>query len=245
MIYVLLPAYNEAKNIKALVSKIKEVLTKEREKFCIVIVNDGSTDNTQEILRETALNMPELKVINFAQNKGVGAVFREGIDHICSLAKDIDVIISLDCDLSHSPDAFPGVIKAIKAGNDIVVASRYHRMSSTVDLPFKREFLSNSINLLLKVIFPIPGVKDYTTFFRAYRVRILKKAKEFYQDRFIRQKGFPAMAEILIKLRRFKPKADEVAMSLRFDLRTGESKMNKLETVIDYLKLIARCAFRK
>ncbi|MCP4649485.1 MAG: glycosyltransferase [PVC group bacterium] len=237
MIYILLPAYNEAKNIEAVVSGISGVLLD--KEYCIVIVNDGSTDNTQDVISGLCRGVPELKSINFPENRGVGEVFKQGIKYVSELAlKNQDILISLDCDRSHPANAINGVIEALEAGNDIVVASRYHPQSKTQGLPFVRELMSNTINFWLKVFFPLKGVKDYTTFFRGYRVGLLLKAQEHYRESFIAEKGFSCMAEILIKLRRFRPKATEVPLVLRFDLRTGRSKMKVLETIAGYLRLI-------
>jgi len=244
MIYILLPALNEAKNIKQIFKNIDKALKQVKRHYQIIVVNDGSTDNTAEIVLSNLAEFP-VELISFAQNHGVGQVFRQGIKTICSKADDDDIMISMDCDQTHPASALPFMIETIKSGSDLVIASRYHKQSTTVNLPWIRLIMSDSINWFLKFCFPVKGAKDYSTFFRAYKIEILKKAEKFYKDDFIQQRGFPCMAEILIKLRRFNPQIKEVAFELRFDLRTGKSKMKFISTVLGYLKLIVKEKFRK
>jgi len=239
MIYILLPAYNEEKNIEAVLDGLDTVLNNLKQDFRIIIVNDGSTDRTKDILLKYS-RQKSVEAINFKSNLGIGAVFRTGISRIGQRATDDDILVTMDCDQTHQPEILTSLLKALEDGNQVVIASRYHKMSQTINLPYLREFLSNGINLLLKIVFPIEKARDYTTFFRAYRMSILKKALLFYGNDFIQSPGFSAMAEILIKLRIFKPKVCEVGLKLRFDLRTGKSKMNIRRTIFGYLLLISR-----
>ncbi len=251
MIFVLLPAYNEEKNVKAVLEEIRQVLESRKDAYRVLVVNDGSKDETLQVLESVDKEIP-LEVMSFEQNRGVDEVFRKGIEQICRLAEDDDIMISMDCDRTHKAQTFNLLIESLAAGNDVAVASRYHEKSSCVNLPFLRAFLSDGINGILRLIFPVKGAKDYTTFFRAYRISVLKKALEFYKENFITQKGFPCMAEILIKLKALEIMVGEVPVDLRFDLRTGKSKMNIKRTILGYLSLICgelRCrlsgVFRK
>ncbi|MBU1087369.1 MAG: glycosyltransferase [Candidatus Omnitrophica bacterium] len=244
MVYILLPAFNEAKNIEQIVSNIAAVLTQAKKQFRILVVNDGSTDNTAEIVSANIQKFP-LELISFVQNQGVGQVFRQGIKTLCAKAQPEDILISMDCDQTHPANVLPRMIDAINSGCDLAIASRYHAQSTTVNLPFIRLIMSDAINWFLKVCFGIQGARDYSTFFRAYKIGLLQKAEEVYQDSFIEQGGFACMAEILIKLRRFNPNISEVPLTLRFDLRTGKSKMKVFDTIFGYLKLIVKEKLRR
>ncbi|MCG2711195.1 MAG: glycosyltransferase family 2 protein [Candidatus Omnitrophica bacterium] len=244
VIFVLLPAYNEGKNLKSVLDEIRLVLESRETDYRVLVINDGSKDETLRVLKSAAKEIP-LEVISFEKNRGVDAVFRKGIDRICQQAGDDDIMISMDCDRTHKARTFNLLIESLNSGNDVAVASRYHEKSLSVNLPFWRAFLSDGINAMLRLIFPLKGAKDYTTFFRAYRISVLKKALELYKENFITQKGFSCMAEILIKLRVFKIRLGEVPIDLRFDLRTGGSKMNIRETIFGYLLLICRQLLRR
>ncbi len=239
MIFVLLPAYNEEKNVIAVLDEIRQVLENRKAAYRILVVNDGSKDETLPVLESVADEIP-LEVISFEQNRGVDAVFRKGIEHICRQAEDDDIMISMDCDRTHKALTFNLLIESLAEGNDVAIASRYHAESSSVKLPFLRAFLSDGINGMLRLIFSVKGAKDYTTFFRAYRISVLKKALELYKEKFITQKGFSCMAEILIRLKALEIRVGEVPIDLRFDLRTGKSKMNISRTIFGYLKLISK-----
>ncbi len=239
MIFVILPVFNEEKNIESVLKEIREVFTQERRDFRVIVVNDGSSDGTLAVIERCSKELP-LELISFEENKGIGCVFREGFKKVRTCGKDNDILISLDCDRTHPPKTFILLIKALEDGADIAIASRYHPQSKTNGLPVIRVVLSDTINFILRLFYPVGGAKDYTTFFRAYRVGLLKKAIEKYGDDFIQQQGFPAMAEILIKLRVFVNYAAEVPLTLRFDLRTGKSKMKVFKTISGYLSLIFR-----
>lgn len=239
MIYILLPVYNEEKNIGAVLQDIAAVLLDMKQEFFFVIVNDGSTDKTADILREYSLKFA-LEIINFQANKGVGEVFKVGIKRICEIAKGDDFLFSLDCDRTHPAKTFRGMFRALEEGKDLVIASRYHLESKTIGLPMMRKFLSDGINHFLKKIFPVAGGRDYTTFFRAYRVSVLKRALILFGGNFIQSKGFACMCEILIKISVLNPKIEEVPIELNFNLRQGKSKMRIFKTVFEYLVLIPK-----
>ncbi len=239
MIFVLLPAYNEEKNVKAILDEIRQVLDSRKVLYRVLVVNDGSIDNTLKVL-ESVRDLFPLQILSFDENRGVDAVFRQGIEWICRHSENDDIMISMDCDQTHKAQTFNLLIDALDEGNDVAIASRYHKNSKCVNLPFMRAFLSDGINAMLRLIFPIKGARDYTTFFRAYKIFVLKRALDFYKDRFLMQKGFSCMAEILIKLKPLGIKLEEVPIDLRFDLRTGKSKMNIKETIQGYLQLIGK-----
>jgi len=95
-------------------------------------------------------------------------------------------------------------------------------------------------SLLFRALFPIPGVRDYTCGYRAYRGAILQRAFATYRDQFIEESGFTCMAEILIKLRRLSVRAGEVPLILRYDLKSGTTKMKVTRTITRYWVLIAK-----
>lgn len=239
MIFVLLPVYNEEKNIKKVLDEVVCVLEKSQRDFKIVVVDDGSIDNTNKILAEYQSNL-WLEIIHFKKNKGIGCVFRFGIKRVCEIAKADDLLISLDCDQTHPVETFERLIDALDSGCDVAIASRYHPESKSNGLPFFRMILSDGVNLILRFLFPAQEIKDYSTFYRAYRIKILKQLISAYGDKFIDIHGFAAMAQILIRLARFKPKINEVPVNLRYDLRAGKSKMKIFKTVFEYLALVAK-----
>ena len=94
--------------------------------------------------------------------------------------------------------------------------------------------------MMFKTIMPIPGVRDYTCGYRAYRTNVLKETMDYYGDEFVSEAGFSCMADVLLKMRRFKFVFGEVPMLLRYDQKLGGSKMAVANTAIMSLKLLVK-----
>jgi dolichol-phosphate mannosyltransferase len=236
-IIVVLPAYNEEANIGNLLRRIFESLTDEHIGFSIIVVNDGSSDRTRQILDEYGAEFP-LTVHHHEQNQGLGATIRDGLRRAAEVASERDIVITMDADESHTPGLMIRMIGMIREGYDVVIASRYQRGSRIYGLSMGRRAISWLASLLMRVVFPTPGVSDYTCGYRAYRAEALKQAYAQYGDTLVNQSGFQCMVDILLKLRRLPLIFGEVPLVLRYDLKLGQSKMRLTRTSIDTLKLL-------
>lgn len=242
-IFVVLPAYNEENNIKRLIEKlIFYLVDASLDDFLIVVVNDGSKDKTGEILSSLPEDYP-VKIITHEVNKGLGKAIQTGLSYVVNNAQDHDILITMDADDSHTPGLIYRMVSTIREGYDVIIASRYRRGSRIYGLSLFREVLSIFASLLLRVLFPTKGVRDFTCGYRAYRVSILRKAFEHYGDGFVNQTGFQVMIDILLKLRKMKFIFGEVPFILRYDLKEGISKMNVKKTIINTLKLLWKHKF--
>ncbi len=120
----------------------------------------------------------------------------------------------------------------IDEGYDVVIASRYQPGARVVGVPLLRQGCSLAMSLLFRAWFPIPGVRDYSSGFRAYRAQCLLDAFGRWPDRFISQAGFACMVEILLKLGQMGSLMTEAPLSLRYyDIKGGNSKMNVVKTI--------------
>jgi dolichol-phosphate mannosyltransferase len=236
-IIVVLPAYNEEANIGTLLRRIFESLADEQLGFSIIVVNDGSSDRTQQILEGYAHDFP-LTVHRHEQNQGLGATIRDGLREAARAASERDIIITMDADESHTPGLMIRMIRMIREGYDVVIASRYQRGSRIYGLSFNRRVMSRLASLLMRILFPTPGVSDYTCGYRAYRAEALQQAYAQYGESLVNQTGFQCMVDILLKLRRLPLIFGEVPMILRYDLKRGQSKMRVMKTSADTLKLL-------
>lgn len=241
-IIVALPAYNEAQNIGALLDGFEKILGGvlgygfDR---LYVVVDDGSADQTLSILRGYADKIP-LIVLVHERNQGLGITIRDALRKATEEANPGDIIITMDADNTHSPGLIPSMVQKILEGHDVVIASRFRKGARVVGLSRFREFMSIGASWMMRIVFPLKGVRDYTCGFRVYRAELLKKAFQEYGEAFIDQKGFQCMSDILIKLRRFGLIAGEVPMILRYDLKRGSSSMKVGQTVVQTLRLILR-----
>jgi len=239
-IIVALPAYNEALNIGALLDKFENTLGLALGygfDRLYVVVDDGSADQTRKVLKEYAEKVP-LKVLVHEQNQGLGPTIRDALKAATDEADPGDIIITMDADNTHSPGLIPAMVQKVLEGHDLVIASRFRDGARVIGVSWLRKCMSIGASLMMRTVFPMKGVRDYTCGFRAYRAELLRKAFGEYGEAFIDQKGFQCMSDILFKLRRFDPVAGEVPMILRYDFKRGSSSMKVGQTVIQTLRLM-------
>jgi len=236
-VIVVLPAYNEEANIGRLLDRIEEHSADGFLNYQVVVVNDGSRDRTPEILEEYARKMP-VAVYHHTVNQGLGTTIRDGITYATKIAGDKDIIVTMDADETHSPGLIPRMVRMIREGHDVVIASRYQPGAMVCGLVVHRRLISWLSSWFMRAVFPTRGVRDYTCGFRAYRAAILKAAFARYGDSFIDQQGFQCMVDILLKLRRMSLIFGEVPMILRYDLKEGASKMRLARTTGNTLRLV-------
>jgi dolichol-phosphate mannosyltransferase len=239
-IIVALPAYNEALNIAALLDNFEHILSLilgfsfER---LYVVVDDGSVDQTLNILREYAEKIP-LVILAHERNQGLGPTIRDALREASDKGSPGDIVITMDADNTHPVGLIPSMVQKILEGHDVVIASRFRKGARVIGLSWVRKSLSVGASLMMRIVFPMKNVRDYTCGFRAYRAELLRKAFKEYGETFIDQRGFQCMSDILIKLRRFNPIAGEVPMILRYDFKRGSSSMKVGQTVVQTLRLM-------
>jgi dolichol-phosphate mannosyltransferase len=236
-VIVVLPCYNEEANIGPLLDRIDDHLTDSFIRYQVVVVNDGSRDRSAEILEEYSRKQP-VEVYHHKVNQGLGATIRDGLAFAAKMAGDKDIVITMDADETHTPGLILRMVRMIREGYDVVIASRYQRGAMVLGLTLHRRFISWASSWLMRVMFPTPGVRDYTCGYRAYRADVLKAAMDKYGDRFVDQEGFQCMVDILLKLRRMPLIFGEVPLILRYDFKKGASKMRVMRTAKNTLRLL-------
>jgi dolichol-phosphate mannosyltransferase len=241
MILIVLPAYNEAAGLPVLLRSIRQVMDEGRLAYKVIVVDDGSSDGTWDAITAAVAEMPIVPV-RHEVNRGLAEALRSGLQVAVGQAGPDDVIVTMDADNTHAPGLVMRMLGLIREGHDVVIGSRYVSGARVVGVPFHRRVLSGGASLLMRAVFPIQGVRDYTCGFRAYRASILQAAFARYSERLISQKGFSCMVDILLKLRTLAPSPimGEVPLVLRYDLKHGMSKMRAASTIVDTLVLMAR-----
>ena len=237
MIHIFLPAYNEERTIGKLIQRLIEFRDETDLQINVIVVDDGSTDTTKRIIEEFKGNMP-IKIITHEKNKGLGGALKTGLLYISSILKDKDILITMDADNTHDPRIIRQMLDKIEEGYDVVIASRYEKGGEEIGVPLLRKILSRGASLVLRILFPIKNVKDYTSGYRAFRAAILKKLLDKYQSNIIEESGFVCMTELLLKTKTIGAKIGEVALPLRYDLKEGKSKMKIKKTILQYIRLV-------
>ena len=239
MIYVVLPAYNEAPGIESLLSKIRKIMEDNALDYRVVVVNDGSTDGTLEKVNACASKMP-LVVLNHRINRGLWETIRDGFEWAAEHCGPDDIVMRLDADDTHDPKYIPSMASKIREGYDVVIASRFQPGGAASGLNAYRTYISRCANILMKLAFPMKGVWEYSCGYRAYRGSALKKAMKVFANNFIELKGngFTCTVEKLIKFRMIGARFAEVPFVLRYDQKLSASKMVSGATTLGYFILM-------
>ena len=241
-VFVILPAYNEEGGLPDLLHAIQQVFAINGRDYHLIVIDDASTDSTAEIAREAAAELP-LTLVQHPINQNLPGALRTGFQTAIKFAEDHDVIITMDSDNTHPPAIINLLLQKIAEGYDVMIASRFQTGSRVCGVPASRVVTAFGARLLFKFIMPIPAVRDYTCGYRAYRGKVLRDSMEFYGDQWVSEEGFSCMADVLLKMRRFKYVMGEVPMLLRYDQKEGGSKMKVLQTITQTLKLLVRRRF--
>jgi glycosyltransferase involved in cell wall biosynthesis len=164
---IIVPLFNESENITDLVVQTSTVLQSLNLAFELILIDDGSTDNTFEILQKLAFSHPELKIIQLRKNFGQTAAMAAGFDHASG-----DVIIPMDGDLQNDPADIPRLIDRINRGYDVVSGWRKNRKDKLIT----RKIPSWTANYLIGKITGVP-LHDYGCTLKAYRREIVNNLK--------------------------------------------------------------------
>lgn len=239
MLRFIIPAYNEENNVGTLIENTRKFAESGNHVYQIIAVNDGSTDRTRAILGDMQKRLP-LVILDQPVNKGVGEAFKLGFSYVAREADATDVIITKEADNTSDLVILDSMIKKIGEGYDLVLASCYMPGGRVNGTNIYRRILSAGANLLVKSVTSLNEVHTYSSFYRAYRATLIKKAHEVYGEKLIEEKGFSCMVELLLKLAKLNIRITEVPMVLNGNLRKGRSKMKVLKTIGEYIRLIAR-----
>lgn len=243
MVFILLPVYNEEKNLPVLLERLDKEMQGIGFSYRVIAYNDGSNDGSLKILNKYNEYMP-ITVIGNERNMGLGVALDFLLKKVLSMSIDKDdIAVVLDSDDTHNPEHICLMTGKLKEGFDVVVASRYLAGSRVVGVSWPRQFYSIVASLLMRTLFPINGIKDYTCGYRAYTISCLRRAYAKFGEHLIEENSFACMAELIIKLRSLNIVAAEVPITLRYDQKYGRSKMNILKTIKRTLLMLHK--FRK
>jgi len=235
---VVLPAYNEAATIGSLLDRLVVTLEDEDIQYDVIVVDDGSTDHTAKVVAARANS--QVEIVRHEVNRGLGEAIRTGLLRAVERASERGVIVTMDADSTHVPGLIVRMIRVLSEGFDVVIASRFVPGARVVGVPLVRRLLSRGASVLFRLRFPITGVRDYTSGYRAYQAGVLVEAFADYGPSLIRASGFSSMVELLLRLRGRGLLMTEVPILLRYDQKGGFSKMQVGQNVRDLLRMLIR-----
>jgi dolichol-phosphate mannosyltransferase len=239
LISIVLPAYNEEEALPPLLESIAEVRSQSLPELRVFVVDDGSADCTAEVVTKANATYSWIQLIQHEKNKGLSEAIQTGFETAIRDSRPDDIVVTLDADNTQPPESILGMVKLIEEQKaDVVVASRFRGGAQVHGVPAARRLYSRVMSIMFQLAFPVPGVRDYSCGFRAYRAGTLQRAYDTYGDLFITEQGFACMVEILFQLNRLgSTRFIEVPFVLRYDLKPTETKMRVSKTIKDTLRV--------
>ena len=164
---VVLPTYQEAENIAEVLRRLRAAAPGAD----VLVVDDSSPDGTAAMAKAAGHELGGVDVLVRPVKSGLGSAYRAGFAE--GLARGYDVLVEMDSDLSHDPARLPALLRAVEAGADLALGSRYVPGGSIPNWPFHRRWLSRSGNRYADLLLRL-SVRDATSGFRAYRADALR-----------------------------------------------------------------------
>src|SRR3954468_20392661 len=193
---LVIPAYNEQESIPALLSRVESALSRIGKPFEVIIIDDGSTDETPRLLSDAMQSRPWLRVLRMKKNGGQSAAFEAGFE-----AARGEIIATIDADLQNDPEEIPRLLPLLE-GYDMITGWRKDRQ----DTNFRR-WQSRQANRLRNWITE-ETVQDSASSLKIYRAHAIKGIKLF--------RGAHRYFPTLVKLRGYTVREEPVKHSARF-----------------------------
>jgi glycosyltransferase involved in cell wall biosynthesis len=216
-IVAVIPAYNEETNILNVIAQVQKYVK------TIIVVDDGSTDNTAKIIQST-----KAVILQHTDNIGKGAALRTGFAE--AIRRRANIVITIDADGQHPPDRIPSFLSKIQEEDlDIVVGSRF--LSEHSHMPWIRKFTNGTTNFITRRIFGVP-ITDSQSGYRALKYDVIKTVKT-------KEMRFVMETELLIKAHRQGFQIGEVAIETIYGIGE-ESKMVPSRETKQWIKMAIR-----
>lgn len=184
---LVIPCFNESESIEQMQAQLNEIRPElmRRGSFELVLVDDGSTDDTYERLSAAFADWEHVQIARHERNRGLGAALRTGFAHARG-----DVIVVTDSDGTYPFTTIPGLLDMLTPDVDIVTSSAYHPAGGVEGVPAYRLLFSQGASLIYRVLVN-RHIHTYTAMYRAYRRRVIEQTPPTLE-------GYVVMAEILV-----------------------------------------------
>jgi dolichol-phosphate mannosyltransferase len=217
--WLILPTYNEAENIEAIVAAAGGVLADAADDgFRVLVVDDGSPDGTGEIADRLAAEHDWVEVLHRPEKNGIGPAYLAGFRH--ALDREAGYVIEMDSDFSHDPADIRRLLEAVKGGADLALGSRYVPGGGVRDWGLLRRFISEGGSTYARWVLGL-RVRDLTGGFKCFRREVL----EAIQFDAVRSRGYAFQVELTYRAVRAGFRVVEVPIVFR-DRQRGQSKMS-------------------
>jgi len=220
---ILIPTYNELKNIEILLPMIFEVTSSIDDDIRVFIIDDNSPDGTGDLVKALAKNLVRsnfmIELISRIKKEGLGKAYLDAFQQQLSHKFSPEYVLQMDADLSHNPKYIVDFVHAIHSGADLVVGSRYIAGGSTPNWSWYRKILSVGGNLYTRFLLS-KSISDYTGGFNVYSTELLKKMN----IKSINHEGYGFLISFKYEAIQHSIKIVEIPIQF-LDREYGESKM--------------------
>jgi dolichol-phosphate mannosyltransferase len=225
LLTIVVPAWNEADNLRRYSSELLPVLERLQMPYEVVVVDDGSTDDTRRIAEAMG---PAVRVVSHEQNRGLGAAIRTGF-----AAARGELVVTLDADLTFSPLLIGQLLERFQRGDVDVVTGSPKLAGYGEDIPSYRIVISRVATLVYSTILGT-WVTAVSPIFRLYR-------RDDLNELDLKSVGFDINAEILFALLKKGKRLAEIPAPLTQRIH-GQSRLNYRKEIVRHLRLSARMA---
>src|ERR1700722_4176767 len=234
--WLILPTYNEAANVEAILAAAGEVLAAAApEGFRVLVVDDGSPDGTGRLADAMAAEHEWVRVLHRKEKGGIGPAYLAGFGH--ALDQGAGYVMEMDCDFSHDPADLARLLEAARGEADLALGSRYVPGGEVTDWGLLRKFISEGGSAYARLVLGLQ-VKDLTGGFKCFRREVLE-AIRFDQ---VRSRGYAFQVELTYRAIRAGFRVVEVPIVFR-DRERGHSKMS-WRIAVEAIWLVPRLRFR-
>jgi glycosyltransferase involved in cell wall biosynthesis len=223
VLYICIPAFDEAPTIGLLLWRIRKVFQEYSREYEIVVYDDASTDATAETLAPYADVLP-LTLLTGDVRKGYAGALDALARHVARQTRypRRDAMIVMQGDFTDQPEHLPELVKRFEGGADVVVAER----EPTADAPVAVRRLRRVAPWVLKPFVAVPGVSDPFGTFRLYRISLLRDLiKAAGEAPLASGEGWAANVDLLLRALPAVRRVETVALPARYDVRPRESRV--------------------
>jgi dolichol-phosphate mannosyltransferase len=234
--WLILPTYNEAENVRAIVLAAGEVLSRAApEGFRVLVVDDGSPDGTGRLADALSEEHDWVHVLHRTEKNGIGPAYLAGFRH--GLERGAGFLMEMDSDFSHDPADLARLLAAVRDGADLALGSRYVPGGGVRDWGLLRRFVSEGGSTYARLVLGLK-VRDLTGGFKCFRREVL----ETIALERVRSQGYAFQVELTYRAVQAGFRVQEVPIVFR-DRQHGQSKMS-WRIAAEAMWLVPRLRFR-
>jgi glycosyltransferase involved in cell wall biosynthesis len=231
---IIIPMFNEEKVASKCIDKVIEKINKLKTKIQLIVVNDGSIDNTSQILKDKKQQYKaKITVLTNKKNMGFGGALQTGIKY--AISKNFEYYLTMDSDLTNPPSYISDFVKIMPLNYDCIKASRYIKGGRVVNVPYFRRIISIVGNSMASLIFNV-GIRDCTNGFKMVKLKFLKGIQ-------FKENNFSIILEEMYYLKKKHAKFYEIPNVLYARSNSKSHFRYRPKIFYDYFKYLVKSLF--